>query len=162
MAWEYVAPPQTVALNAPIIFNDSVPCTCGRVYHDEGNGTFQLNGSRPCREPRPACCCGVDLAEFQVTFTGNIAVPEGGTVGPIAVALALGGEQVASSRAIYTPTETAAYMGVTATKIVKFPRRCCPSLSVEYVNGSVDDPAFVPTPVISVVDGNVTITPVNE
>lgn len=159
MACEFIAPPQTVALNSPILFNDSIPCNQGRVYHDDGNGTFQLRGmNRGC-----SCRCGCNrLTEYKATFTGNIAVPEGGTVGPIAVALTIGGEPIESSRSIITPAAVDEYGNVTATKIVKIPWGCCPSLSVEYVNGSVDDPAFVPTPVISVVSGNLTIDPVNE
>lgn len=157
MACEFIAPCQTVALNNPILFNDSIPCSQGRIYHDDGNGTFQLRGMN--RQCRCGCKC---LTEYQVTFNGNIAVPEGGTVGPIAVALTIGGEPIGSSRAIVTPAAVEEYFNVTATKIVKIPWGCCPSLSVEYVNGSVDDPAFVPTPVISVVDGNLTIAPVNE
>lgn len=157
MACEYIAPLQTVALNSPIIFNDSIPCSRGRIYHDDGNGTFQLRGMNR------QCACGCQrMTEYQVTFNGNIAVPDGGTVGPIAIALTIGGEPIGSSRAIYTPAAVDEYGNVTATKIVKIPWGCCPSLSVEYVNGSVDDPTFVPTPTISVVDGNLTISPVNE
>lgn len=159
MACEFIAPAQTVALNAPILFNDSIPCSQGRIYHDDGNGTFQLKGMnrKGCR-----CCCSEDLTEYQVTFNGNIAVPTGGTVGPIAVALTIGGEPIESSRAISTPAAVDEYGNVTSTKIVKIPWKCCPSLSVEYVSGAVDDPAFVPTPAISVVSGNLTIAPVNE
>lgn len=157
MACEYIAPAQTVALNNPIVFNDSIPCRQGRIYHDDGNGTFQLRGLN-----RTYGCGCHRLTEYQVTFNGNIAVPTGGTVGPIAIALTIGGEPIASSRAIVTPAAVEDYFNVTATKIVKIPWGCCPSLSVEYVNGSVDDPTFVPTPVISVVDGNLTIAPVNE
>lgn len=162
MACEYVAPPQTVALNSPIIFNDSIPCSQGRIYHDDGNGTFQLRGMNGCCQPRRTCCCRQNLTEYRVTFVANIGIPDGGTVGPIAVALAIGGEPVASSRAIVTPAAVENYFNVTATKIVKIPWGCCPSLSVEYVNGSVNDPTFVPTPTISVVDGNLVIEPVNE
>lgn len=159
MACEYIAPAQTVALNNPILFNDSIPCNRGRIYHDDGNGTFQLRGMN---QNRGCNCCCQNLTEYQVTFNGNIAIPEGGTVGPIAVALTIGGEPIGSSRAIVTPAAVEEYFNVTATKIVKIPWGCCPSLSVEYVNGSVDDAAFVPTPTISVVDGNLTIAPVNE
>lgn len=157
MACEFVAPAQTVALNSPIMFNDSIPCSKGRIYHNDGDGTFQLRGvNRQCN-------CGCQrVTEYQVFFNGNIAVPEGGTVGPIAVALTLGGEPIGASRAIYTPAAVEEYQNVTSTRIIKIPWCCCQSLSVEYVNGSVDDPSFTPTPVISVVDGNLTITPVNE
>ena len=159
MACEFIAPSQTVALNSPIMFNDSIPCTRGLIYHDDGNGTFQLRGlNKSC-----GCGCGCNkTTDYEVEFVGNIAVPEGGTVGPIAIALAIGGEPIESSRGIYTPAAVEQYQVVTAKKIVKIPWGCCPSLSVEYVNGSVDDPAFVPTPAISVVSGNLTIAPVNN
>ena len=159
MACEYLAnQSQTVALNNPIVFYDSIPCRRGLIYHEDGTGTFQLRGlNRSCG------CCGCGrTTDYQVTFNGNIAIPTGGTVGPIAVAIAIGGEPIDSSRAILTPAAVDQYGNVTVTKIVKVPWGCCPSLSVEYVNGSVDDPAFTPTPTISVINGNLTITPVNE
>lgn len=155
MACEFIAPAQTVALNSPVLFNDSIPCSRGLIYHDDGNGTFQLRGLNRCG------CCPNKTTDYDVTFVGNIAIPEGGTVGPIAIALAIGGEPIDSSRGIVTPAAVDQYGNVTATKIVKIPWGCCPSLSVEYVNGSVDDPTFVPTPVISIVNGNLKITPVN-
>ena len=159
MACEFIAPPQDVALNNPILFNDSIPCSQGRIYHDDGNGTFQLRGmNRRC-----GCGCGChQMTEYQATFNGNIAIPEGGTVGPIAVALTIGGEPIGSSRAIVTPAAAGDYFNVTSTKIIKIPWGCCPSMSVEYVSGLVDDPTGVPTPQIRVVDGNLTIAPVNE
>ena len=46
-------------------------------------------------------CCG--FARYQVTYNGNIAVPEGGTVGPISVAISVNGETRATSKAIVTP-----------------------------------------------------------
>ena len=38
------------------------------------------------------------------------------------------------------------------------PRGCCFTVSVEYVNGTVNDPATTPTPLIQVVDGRLGIT----
>lgn len=160
MACEYLATQlQVVALNGPVLFFDSIPCRRGRIYHEDGTGVFQLRGlNRTC-----GCGCGCgQTTDYQVTFSGNIAVPEGGTVGPIALAIAVGGEPIESSRAILTPAAVDEYGNVTVTKIVKIPWGCCPSLSIEYVNGSVNDPTFVPTPTINVVNGNLTITPVNE
>lgn len=157
MACEYLANQlQTVALNTPVIFYDSIPCRRGLIYHEDGTGVFQLRGLNK------ATCCGCGrTTDYQVTFNGNIAIPTGGTVGPIAIALAIGGEPIDSSRAILTPAAVDQYGNVTVTKIVKVPWGCCPSLSVEYVNGSVDDPTFVPTPTINLVNGNLTVTPVN-
>lgn len=158
MACEYIAPAQTVLLNSPILFSDSIPCMRNRIYHNNGDGTFILRGMNR----RQRCCCQVPLTEYQVTFAGNIAIPTGGTVGPIAVALAIGGEVIEASRSIATPAAVGEYSTVVSTRIVKVPWASYPSLSVEYVSGAVDDPAFVPTPAISLVSGNLTITPVNE
>ena len=71
---EYLANPvQTVALNAPILFNASIPCNKGYVYHEDETGVFILRGiTSNC------------FARYQVTFNGNIAIPEGGAVTPIA------------------------------------------------------------------------------
>lgn len=157
MACEYIAPPQLVSLNSPILFNDSIPCLRNLIYHSDGDGTFILRGVN-----RRRCCCQVPLTEYQVTFAGNIAIPTGGTVGPIAVALTIGGEPIEASRSIATPAALDEYSTVVSTRIVKVPWTSFPSLSVEYVSGAVDDPAFVPTPAIQLVSGNLTITPVNE
>lgn len=159
MACEYIANQlQTVALNNPIVFYDSIPCRRGLIYHEDGTGVFQLRGLNR----QNVCGCCQRTTDYQVTFNGNIAVPTGGTVGPIALAIVVGGETIESSRAIFTPAAVDEYGNVTCTKIVKIPWGCCPSIGVEYVNGSVDDPAFVPTPTISVVNGNLTITPVQN
>lgn len=151
MACEYIANAlQTIALNSPVIFSDSIPCKRGLIYHEDGTGVFQLRGVQQC---------GKATADYQVTFNGNIAIPEGGTVGPIALAITIGGEPIDSSRSIITPAAVDEYGNITCTKIVKVPCGCCPSMAIEYVNGSVDDPTFVPTPVINVVNANLTITP---
>ena len=160
MACEYLANQlQAVALNAPIVFYDSIPCRRGLIYHEDGTGVFQLRGTN--KGCNCGCGCNSQTTDYEVTFNGNIAIPTGGTVGPIAIAITVGGEPVDSSRAILTPAAVDEYGNVTSTKIVKIPWGCCPSISVEYVNGSVDDPTFVPTPTINVINGNLTITPVN-
>ena len=151
MACEFIAPPQTVALNAPIIFNDSIPCSQGRVYHDDGNGTFQLRGLNRM------CPCGCrKLTEYQVTFNGNIAVPEDGTVAAIAVALAIDGEPLAYSRAIVTPAAVEQYFNVTSTAIITVPKGCCYTVAVENVNAGVGAD-IVDEQTISVADGNLTV-----
>lgn len=136
---------QSVNLNAPIIFSASIPCTKGYVYHEDETGIFILRGITP------NC-----FAQYQVTFNGNIAIPEGGTVGPVAIALAINGEPKLESRAIYVPAAVDTYGHVTSTRIIKIPRGCCFTLSVDYVPGD-DDPATTPTPVIEVQNANLVI-----
>ena len=142
---------QTVALNAPILFNTSIPCTKGYVYHEGNTGNFILRGANGNNN-----CCN-QFAQYQVTFNGNIAIPEGGTVAPIAVAIAVNGEPRLTSRAIFTPAAVEEYGNVTSTAIIKVPRCCCFSLSVDAVPATTD-PTVTPAPVIEVQNANLTIT----
>ena len=144
---EYLANPvQTVALNAPILFNASIPCNKGYVYHEDETGVFILRGiTSNC------------FARYQVTFNGNIAIPEGGEITPIAVALAVSGEPRLTSRAIFTPAAVDEYGNVTSTALITVPKGCCFSLSVEYVDATTDDAATTPTPLINVQNANLVI-----
>ena len=137
---------QTVALNAPILFNASIPCNKGYVYHEDETGVFILRGiTSNC------------FARYQVTFNGNIAIPEGGEVTPIAVALAVSGEPRLTSRAIFTPAAVDEYGNVTSTALITVPKGCCFSLSVEYVDATTDDATVTPTPLINVQNANLVI-----
>lgn len=143
---------QAVNLNNPIIF-DSTNCSCRnrgtKVYHDDSTGIFILSGTNAC--PQSAG------NEYQVTFNGNIAIPTGGTVGPIAVAVVVNGEAKPTSRAIFVPAAVDEYGNVTSTTIIKVPKCCgCFSVAVEYVSG-VDDPTTEPAPAINVQNANLTI-----
>lgn len=147
MAAEYLANAvQEVALNAPVIFSASIPCTRGYVYHEGDTGVFVLRGCTP------NC-----FAHYQVTFNGNAAIPEGGTVTPIALAIAVNGEPRLTSRAIFTPAAAGDYGNLTSTAIIKVPKGCCFSLSVDAVPASTD-PTVTPAPVIEVQNANLTIT----
>lgn len=149
MAAEYFATDGLVSLNSPIIFNASIPCT-RYVYHEDGTGIFILRGivNNDCAK----------YATYQINYSGNIAIPEGGTPGAIATAITVNGEPRTMSRSISTPTVANSYDSVYSTAIIKVPRGCCFSVSVEYVSGLVDDATGTPAPSISQVDGNLTIT----
>ena len=137
---------QEVALNSPILFNASLPCQRGYIFHEDETGVFTLRGiTSNC------------FARFQVTFNGNIAIPEGGAVGPIAVAITVNGEPRLTSRAIFVPAAVDEYGNVTSTAIVVVPKGCCFNMSVRYISGLTDDPAGVPAPVISVQNANLVI-----
>lgn len=148
MAAEYLAVnEQQVALNAPIIFTASIPCTRGYVYHEDETGVFILRGVTN----------GQCFATYQLTYNGNISIPEEGDVQPIAVAITVNGEPRITSRAIFTPAEVDEYGNVTSTAIIKVPKGCCFTVSVEYVSGITDDPTAVPPPVINVLNSNLVI-----
>ncbi len=141
---------ETVALNNAIPFIDSIPCNKGYVFHQNGTGIFVLRGvvNNPC-----SC-----FARYEVEFTGNIAIPEEGEVTPIATAIVVSGEQRIGSRSIFTPADADEYGNVTSRATVDVPKGCCFTVAVEYVNGTVDDPTVVPTPLINVIDGSLSIT----
>lgn len=144
---EYLAnATQSVALNSPVLFTASIPCNKGYIYHEDETGIFILKGvTNNC------------FARYQVTFNGNIAIPEGGTVTPIAVAIAVNGEPRPTSRAIITPAAVDEFGNVTSTALVTVPKCCCFSLSVRYVDATTDDATTEPTPLIEIQNANLVI-----
>lgn len=145
MAAEYLANAvQSVALNAPINFSASIPCTKGYIYHEDETGIFILRGITN----------GQCFATYQVTYNGNIALPEDAAeVVPIAIALTVNGEPRPTSRAIFTPAAVDEYGNVTSTAIIKVPRGCCFSVSVDAVTAT-SDPTVTPAPIINVQNSN--------
>ena len=140
---------QTVQPNQAVLLDTVIPCNKGYVYHREQSGIVTLRGkvNNPC-----AC-----FARYQVTFNGNIAVPEGGTAGPISVSLAISGEPVLTSRAIVTPAAAGDYFNVTSTAIITVPKGCCFNVSVENTSESAT-PATTPAPAIDVQNANLTVS----
>lgn len=140
---------ESVALNAAIPFVDSIPCNRGYVFHQSGTGIFVLRGI----VNNPTAC----FARYNVEFTGNLAIPEGGAVTPVATAIVVSGEARDGSRSIVTPAAVDEYGNVTSRATVDVPKGCCFTVAVEYVSGVVDDPTVTPTPLINVVDGSLSI-----
>ena len=137
---------QNVALNGPVIFTASIPCNRGYIYHEDNTGTFILRGATP------NC-----FARYQVIFNGNIAIPTGGEVTPIALAITVNGETRPTSTAIFTPAAVDEFGNITSTAIITVPRGCCFTIAVRYVDATVDDPTTTPTPTIEVQNANLVI-----
>lgn len=144
-AIQLVQPNQAVALNSnwgfPLVFNSSI-------FHQGESGIVTLRGivNNPYK----------NLALYQVTFNGNIALPTGATVGAIAVAIARNGEPLQTSRAIVTPAAVEQYFNVTSTAFIVVPRGCCFDISVENVSESAT-PATTPAPAINVQNANLVV-----
>lgn len=140
---------QLVQPNQPVLLTDSIPCNKGYVFHRNNSGIITLRGivNNPC-----SC-----FARYQVTFNGNIAIPEDGTVAPISVALAIDGEPILTSTAIYTPAEADEYGNVTSTAIITVPKGCCFNVSVENTTAVPTTPAGANAPAINVQNANVTV-----
>lgn len=128
-----------VALNGTIPFNSvSIPCNKGNVV-PLVSGVFNLNGNTSNR-----------FARYEVTLQGNIQIPEGGAVTPIALGITLNGAVIPESVAIVTPAAAEEYWHVNTTVSVTVPCGCCVTVSGAYVDGTEDDPTTTPTPSIQV------------
>lgn len=140
--------PQNVPFGQNLMLIDSIPCPRGQVIHRNGAGILTLRG----------CASGNScFARYEVTFNGNIAVPEGGTAAAIAVALAIDGEALQSSRAIVTPAAVEQYFNVTSTAIITVPKGCCYTVALENVNAGVGA-EIADEQTISIADGNLTVS----
>jgi hypothetical protein len=139
-------PIQLVEPSQNVILNDNISCPKGYVLHRDESGIVILRGivNSPC-----GC-----FARYQVTFNGNIAVPEDGTAGPIAIALTIDGEPILTSRAIVTPAAVDEYFNVTSTAIITVPKGCCFTVAVE----NVSPPVGGVIPEINVQNANLTVS----
>jgi hypothetical protein len=141
-------PVQLVEPNQNVLLDTVIPCNKGYVFHRDQAGIVILRGI----VNNPSAC----FARYQVTFNGNIAVPTGGTVGPISLSLAIDGEPIPTSRAIITPAAVDEYFNVTSTAIITVPRGCCFTVAVENTSG----PAAVggAAPAINVQNANLVVS----
>ena len=111
---------QTVLANQNVLFTDVVTSGNFSISHRDGSGLITLRGNtNQCR------------ARYKVSFGGNIAVPTGGTVEAISIALALEGEGIASSTMIVTPAAVEEYFNVFGSMFIDVPRGCCLTVSVK-------------------------------
>lgn len=119
---------QIVNPGESIVFSAVDPCQRGFVRHREGTGNFLLSGWIP---NRGGCCCNRQRsAQYLVDFGANIAVPEGGTVEEISVALTIDGATVPSSTMRVTPAAVNEYGNVSRAINVDVWRNCCQTVTV--------------------------------
>lgn len=111
---------QTVAAGQNVAFTETPICGGNNIIHREGSGVVTLRG-----------CANQCRARYKVTFGANIAIPAGGTVEAISIALALHGEPLASATAIVTPAAVEEFFNVFVAVFVDVPRGCCVDVAVE-------------------------------
>lgn len=110
---------QTVEANQNVIFTDTAVCGNSSIIHREGSGLVSLRGlTNQCR------------ARFKVFFSGNIAIPTGGTVGAISIAISVNGEPVGSTTMIQTPAAVEQFANVASAVYLDIPSGCCSQVSV--------------------------------
>ena len=119
---------QTVTENGNIVFTNTSVAGSSCIVYRQGSGLVTLRGltNGQCR------------ARFRVTFGGNVAIPTGGTVGSITVAIGINGEPVQTSEMIVTPAAVNEYFNVYRSMFLDVPRGCCSQVSVENLtDGSI-------------------------
>lgn len=130
---------QNVALNGTIPFDIvSIPCNKGCVVPIT-TGVLTLKGNTSNR-----------FARYDVTLQGNVSIPTGGAVTPIAVAITLNGVAIPDSVAIVNPAAAGDLWHINTSVPITVPCGCCVSISAAYVDATEDDAATTPTPSISV------------
>lgn len=125
MASEYSYPlSQDIASGANILFlNGSRACSKGYITHRTDSGVFRIKGAaNSCK------------AIYRVTFNGNIAIAEDGTVEPITIALQEDGETVNNAVATVTPVAIGDFWNVSVDTFVTVPCGCCVSVSVKNIS----------------------------
>lgn len=115
---------QTVSAGQNVLFTEApIPCTRGYVIHREGSGILTLRGI--------VNNCNGCFARYKVSFGANIALPTGGTVEAISLALAIDGEPIPTSSVIVTPAAVEEFNSVYASIFITVPRGCCYTIAVE-------------------------------
>ena len=126
---------QNVALNNTIPFNIvSIPCNKGCVVPIT-TGVLTLKGGS-----------SNSFARYEVDLQANVAIPEGGAVTPIAVAITLNGVAIPDSVAIVTPAAAEDVWHVNTSATITVPCGCCVSVSAAYVDATEDDATVTPIP----------------
>ena len=111
---------QTVPANQNVYFTDTVICGNQSISHRDDSGLVILRGVTNCQ----------NRARFMVTFGGNIAIPTGGTVEEISLAITLDGEPIQATTMIVTPAAVEQYFNVKSSVFIDIPRGCCSQISV--------------------------------
>lgn len=119
---------QTLTQNSAAILENIRPCTKRpqRVLHDNLTPNVTLRGIVA------NSCCGT--AQYNVRYSGNIAVSEGGTAGEIQLALSVNGYVRPLTIAAATPAAVGDFWHVSGDATIDVPVGCCTTVTV--VNAS--------------------------
>lgn len=122
---------QTVNPGEDIIYTITrVPCFRGFVLHEDGTGSFLCRGfNMYARKTR-----------YFVDFGANIAIPTGGTVGPISVAITVNGSTVPATTMTVTPAAVEEFFNVSRASSVGIWSGCCQTVTIRNVS---DQPILV-------------------
>jgi hypothetical protein len=114
---------QTVPANGTIVFsNDFFPCNKGLIVHQDDSGLFQVRGivNNPCAE----------YGKLKINFGANVAIPTGGTIEPITLAITVNGVTEPATTMISTPAAVEEYNNINREVEIPIPRGCCQNVAV--------------------------------
>ena len=114
---------QTVLANQNVYFTDTVVCGGCSITHREGSGLVTIRGNTSQARAR-----------YKVTFGGNIAIPTGGTVEAISMAIAIDGEAVPASTMTVTPAAAEEFQNIFSAVFIDVPRGCCTTISTKNIS----------------------------
>lgn len=128
--WTSVAR-QVVNPGEAIVFTENaIPCPYGLILHREDSGAFLTKGIAIKPQPRRCCCMTPPVVNYQVSFGANVAVPEGETVGPITVAIAIDGNSLLGTEMEVTPAAVEEFTNISRCTPVSIWKGCCQTISV--------------------------------
>lgn len=131
---------QTVNPGESVVFTaNPVPCPTGAVRHRDETGSFLLSG-RMNNQNGSGCCCRNRYVNYLVDFGANIAIPTGGTVGAISLAIQLDNATIPSSQMTVTPAAVEEFFNVSRAVNAQVWTGCCQTLTVTNVS---DQPVLV-------------------
>ena len=116
---------QEVAAENNVIFTDTAVQGNSSMVHREGSGLVKLRGLTTCQQ----------RARFKIFFSANIALPTGGTAGPISLAISVDGEPVATPTMTVTPAAVEEYFNVASSVYLNVPAGCCSTIGVRNISG---------------------------
>ena len=120
---------QEVAAENNVIFTDTAVQGNSSMVHREGSGLVKLRGLTTCQQ----------RARFKIFFSANIALPTGGTAGPISLAISVDGEPVATTTMTVTPAAVEEYFNVASSVYLNVPAGCCSTIGVKNISGVAID-----------------------
>lgn len=124
---------QTVPVGQSVVYNSTaVRSSCGKERHREGSAFVTV----------------LPPGRFLVTFSANIAVPTGETVGEVSLGITQDGEVLGGSITRVTPAAVEEYFNVSSQHYVDTYCQCCVNVGVQNT-GTI--PVLVDNPNITVV-----------
>jgi len=123
---------QTVQPGGFAVFTATVvPCDRGLIGHSDETPIFSLDGWRPNR----GCCCNRNKPTmYEVAVNMNVALAEGATVAPIAVAISVEGATYPLSEMDSTPAAVGEFNHIGNDLALPILRNCCQSVAVQNIS----------------------------